>query len=173
MRAATTGLLVLSLMAIGCGDDDDENVEIVEYESDIVSKSGSTVEGTVTVTSENGKVTVKVQVEGATPGEHGVHLHQTADCSSDDAMSAGGHWNPEGHMHGAPTGTSHAGDLGNITIAADGTGTLTISKPEWKLEDGSDDDVIGRALVVHANVDDLMTDPTGNAGGRQGCAEID
>jgi Cu-Zn family superoxide dismutase len=32
--------------------------------------------------------------------------------------------------------------------------------------------IIGRALMVHAQVDDLKTDPTGNAGGRVACGVI-
>ena len=32
--------------------------------------------------------------------------------------------------------------------------------------------VVGRALIVHEKPDDFKTQPTGNAGGRQGCAVI-
>lgn len=172
MRFATSGLLVMSLLAFGC-DDDKKDVEIIEYEGDIEAKSGSDLTGTVTLTSEDGVVTVKVQVADVTPGEHGVHLHVTPDCSDDVAMNAGGHWNPGAATHGAPTGPSHSGDLGNMTVGADGKGTLTISKPEWKLEDGSAYDLLGHALVVHGGKDDLMTDPAGNSGARIGCVAFE
>lgn len=32
--------------------------------------------------------------------------------------------------------------------------------------------IIGRAVVVHMQTDDLKTDPTGNAGGRAACGVI-
>jgi Cu/Zn superoxide dismutase len=70
----------------------------------------------------------RAHLTGVTAGDHGFHIHETGDCSSADYKSAGGHFNPTGAPHGAPSDAAHhAGDLGNITIAADGTGTLSIS----------------------------------------------
>jgi Cu-Zn family superoxide dismutase len=96
-----------------------------------------------------------------------VHIHVTPDCSAADAASAGGHWNPEMHMHGDFTdpSTTHLGDLGNITIAG-GTGTLTKTNSEWTLGDGAATatDVLKHALVVHADPDDLTTQADADAG---------
>jgi Cu-Zn family superoxide dismutase len=104
---------------------------------------------------------------------HGVHIHETGDCSAPDAMSAGGHWNPMmAHMHGMPSATSHIGDLGNMTVAADGTGTLTVTKPAWAIGGAPEVNPVGKAIVVPAMVDDFTTQPTGNAGGRIGCGVI-
>jgi Cu-Zn family superoxide dismutase len=44
--------------------------------------------------------------------------------------------------------------------------TLEKGKPNSVFQDG------GTALVIHANKDDYMTDPTGNAGDRIACGVI-
>ena len=42
----------------------------------------------------------------------------------------------------------------------------------WTIGDANPSDVVGHAVVVHANVDDFVTQPTGNAGGRVACGVI-
>jgi superoxide dismutase, Cu-Zn family len=139
----------------------------------IVPKSGNaTLVGTVFVTELAGEIALTLEIEGAPAGKHGVHLHQVGDCSAADASSAGPHWNPAGHMHGMPESSSHLGDLGNMIVREDGVGKITIQKPEWTAGDGSDHDVLGKALVFHANVDDF-SDPAGNSGPRIGCGVIE
>ena len=117
-------------------------------------------------------VQVVVNVTGAPPGMHGLHIHETGDCSAPDAMSAGGHWNPTMHMHAAPGASAHLGDLGNITVADNGTGTLTQMNPSWEIGSTGAMNLVGKAVILHAMPDDLTTQPTGNAGGRIGCGVI-
>src|SRR5260370_30206038 len=58
-------------------------------------------QGVVRFTQEGGGVKVVADLEGLNPGQkHAFHIHQYGDCSSADATSAGGHYNPEGHQHG-------------------------------------------------------------------------
>jgi Cu-Zn family superoxide dismutase len=117
-------------------------------------------------------VHVDVRIQGATPGQHGFHFHQNGDCSAPDATSAGDHWNPTGTPHGAPgSPPHHAGDLGNIEVAADGTGTLSMHLPNVTLTPG-DMSVVGKAAIVHANPDDLTSQPSGNAGPRIACGVV-
>jgi superoxide dismutase, Cu-Zn family len=137
------------------------------------SRSGSTLMGVAAATQDSGKVTLRLSVSGATPGRHGVHLHETPDCSAPDASSAGGHWNPAGETHGAfDAPPTHLGDLGNLDVAADGTGALERTSERWSVGTGLPNDVVGRAVVIHAGVDDLQSQPAGNAGGRVGCGVI-
>jgi Cu-Zn family superoxide dismutase len=133
---------------------------------------GSTVEGTVTFAAvPAGGVAVKATLKGLAPGTHGFHVHEFGDCTAPDATSAGGHFNPKGTPHGAPTDAMHhAGDLGNVVAGADGTASLEWTDPAMVLEGPSG--VVGHAVIVHANPDDLKTQPTGNAGGRMACGVI-
>jgi len=136
------------------------------------SRSNSTTTGSATFTESDDKVTLELEVSGATPGLHGAHIHQTGDCSAADAASAGGHWNPATVTHGPADPGHHLGDLGNIEIGQDGKGTLTVTKAAWKIGDGSPQDVVGKALVIHGGQDDLVTDPAGNSGSRVACGVI-
>ena len=139
------------------------------------AKSGSNVSGNVVFSEENGTVTMTAIISGLKPGTHAIHIHQTADCSSDDGKSAGGHWNPTVQPHGkwgAETGY-HKGDIGNFTADENGNGTITFSTDEWCI--GCDDDtknIIGKGIIVHAGEDDLTSQPSGAAGSRVSCAGI-
>jgi superoxide dismutase, Cu-Zn family len=137
----------------------------------IEAKSGSTLAGTAEFTMHEGQMMITVSVKGAPPGAHAVHVHEKGDCSAPDASSAGGHFNPGGHQHGAPEAAEHhAGDLGNMTVGADGTGSLMIHSSDLSLSGANS--VVGHAIIVHEKTDDFVTQPTGNAGGRIGCGVI-
>ena len=132
---------------------------------------GSTVSGTVTFTKVDGGVQVGADVTGLTPGEHGFHIHEFGDCSDPEAKSAGGHFNPTGHQHGSPdVAEHHAGDLGNLT--ADATGKAHYERLDKDLKLDGDHSIVGHGVIVHEKVDDLKTQPTGNAGGRVACGAI-
>jgi Cu-Zn family superoxide dismutase len=136
------------------------------------SAPGGSVGGTVTFTEVDGQVQVEADLTGLTPGAHGFHVHEVGDCSAPDFSSAGGHFAPEGHPHGAPTAAMHhAGDLGNIEAGADGTAHHTITSPAITLEEGPNS-IIGRAVIVHADADDMTSQPSGAAGGRVACGVI-
>ncbi|MFZ5478129.1 MAG: superoxide dismutase family protein, partial [Myxococcota bacterium] len=135
------------------------------------ARSGSTVTGTVTLTEAGDAVKVRIELAGATPGDHAVHVHEKGDCSAPDGSSAGSHFNPGGHAHGAPdAGEHHPGDFGNVTVGPDGTGTKELETSAFKLA-GEGVVVSGLAIIVHEKPDDF-SQPTGNAGGRQACGII-
>jgi Cu-Zn family superoxide dismutase len=132
---------------------------------------GNKVHGLVTFTQDGSNVKVVAHVEGLTPGKHGFHIHEFGDCSAKDGASAGGHFNPRGAPHGAPDAAEHhAGDLGNIDANAEGVAHLEYNDPMMKLSGPGA--VVGHGVIVHANADDLKTQPTGNAGGRLSCGAI-
>ncbi|MGA7615147.1 MAG: superoxide dismutase family protein, partial [Thermoanaerobaculia bacterium] len=118
------------------------------------------------------QVRVDVDLTGLTPGEHGFHVHEKGDCSAADATSAGGHFNPTGAPHGSPAAaTHHAGDLGNVTANANGEVHTSMTTSSITVTDGPRS-ITGRAVVVHADPDDFVSQPSGNAGPRVGCGVI-
>lgn len=132
---------------------------------------GNSAKGTVTFTRSGSGVRVEANLEGLTPGKHGFHIHEYGDCSNLDATSAGGHYNPENKKHGGPDDTErHVGDLGNVEVGDDGTAHLEMEDDMISLD--GEHSIIGRAIVVHAGEDDLMSQPTGDAGGRVACGVI-
>ncbi len=138
-----------------------------------VSDSAGAELGILTVSESASGLTVTGTLRGLPPGTHGVHFHETGICEAPFA-SAGGHWNPAGKQHGTlnPNGP-HAGDLGNIEVATDGTVVLQLTSVSNVLRgDGGLIDADGAALIVHATADDNMTDPAGNAGPRIACGRI-
>lgn len=127
--------------------------------------------GRATVREVSGGLRVSLDVHGMKPGVHGVHLHTVGKCDAPDFASAGGHWNPTEKHHGSmnPQGP-HEGDLPNMTIGADGRGTVAAVVAGAGFDALMDAD--GAAVVIHASPDDLMTDPSGNSGGRVACGVL-
>ena len=120
----------------------------------------------------------RIEVTGTLSGlpgnsTHGFHVHETGDCSAPDATSAGGHFNPASTDHGrVGQGEHHAGDSDNITADADGNATVQGWLEGATVGDGAATDIVGKAVIVHADEDDYATQPTGNAGDRLACGVI-
>jgi superoxide dismutase, Cu-Zn family len=133
--------------------------------------------GTAQLTSDqNGAVHVVLAVHGLPAGTHGVHFHALGECVAAGAFaSAGGHFNPRDQHHGLenPAGP-HAGDLPNLVVNADGTGTLDAVTGRATLRSGPATlfDADGTAIVIHADADDQKTDPSGGSGARIACGVI-
>jgi Cu-Zn family superoxide dismutase len=128
----------------------------------------SSVRGTVEFDGAAAEgVAIHVMLMGLEPGEHGFHVHENADCTS-----PGEHLNPDNASHGPPEQLAqgrHRGDLGNVT--ADAAGTVDETLQDRILADG--DAYLGRALVVHAQRDDLASQPAGEAGDPVACGIIE
>lgn len=112
---------------------------------------------------------------GLEPGEYGFHVHQVGKCAP-TFDAAGDHFNPEDAQHGLldPDGP-HAGDLPNVVVAEDGTTTYVVNTRLMTLGEGArsifDDD--GSAVMLHAQADDYLTDPSGESGDRIACGVIE
>ena len=137
--------------------------------------SGSQVTGTATFTQlEDGKVHMILEVENLSPGDHALHLHVDGDCSAPDATSAGDHWNPTDDEHGKRgTNGYHQGDISNISVGEDGIGRVDMEIEGWTIGDGSDSDILDKAVIIHADPDDFVSQPSGAAGERIACGVIE
>ncbi|MDP8908088.1 MAG: superoxide dismutase family protein [Chloroflexota bacterium] len=186
LAAALVGI-VARTTAQEASPDTSEAVEVVLQDVD-----GQQVGRATLGETPDGLVVIDARLDGVTSGEHGIHVHAFGVCDPAGDMpfaSAGGHYNPTGALHGGPPtmgvaaspaaadamatpdpARGHAGDLGNITVLSDETGRLQITTERFRLADLGDAD--GSALVVHAQRDDLITDPSGNSGGRIACGVI-
>ena len=138
-------------------------------------KSDSNVEGSISFTEKDGVVTMNGIIIGLEEGEHAIHIHEKADCSSADGKSSGGHWNPTAQPHGKWGSEKgyHKGDIGNFTVEADGVGAIKMMTDEWCIGCGDENkDILGKAIIVHQGTDDFTSQPSGAAGARVSCAGI-
>ncbi len=131
--------------------------------------------GQVTISEDPAGLVMNINGVGMPAGVHGIHLHEKGLCEGPKFESAGAHWNPAGKKHGRdnPEG-AHAGDLANLTVAADGTATVSVPVAGAKMSSGAMmlADADGTALVIHAKADDYKTDPSGDSGDRIACAVV-
>ena len=190
MKKLMFGLLAVCFLFVSCKDEKkkENEEEIVEMEvveepaEDIKSltiplesKSASTATGSVEFREEGGMVKMTATLSGLTPGMHAIHIHEKADCSADDGTSTGGHWNPTFAPHGkwGDAAGFHKGDIGNMEADENGNASISMKTDEWCIGCGDEKkDILGKAIIVHAGVDDYTTQPTGAAGGRVSCGGI-
>ena len=139
----------------------------------LASSSGNNVAGTVVFVEEGRKVFVIAEVTGLKPGPHGFHVHEKGDCSAADFSSAGGHFNPTSQPHGDPAaGAHHVGDMPVLVADASGKATARAELRTMSIGGGGASDIVGKAVVVHADPDDFRTQPAGNSGARIACGVI-
>ncbi|HET7370232.1 MAG TPA: superoxide dismutase family protein [Gammaproteobacteria bacterium] len=162
-------ILIAGLMAFGVASAAENRAIAVIHPAD-----DHEVHGVVHFTTEpDGGVHVRGELHGLQPGSrHGFHVHEYGDCSAENFSSAGGHYSPQHHPHGSPQSPEHhAGDFGNITADAQGDIHLDMTVHGITI-DGEHNPIIGRAVIVHENADDLKSQPSGDAGSRIGCGVI-
>jgi Cu-Zn family superoxide dismutase len=142
--------------------------------ADLQSRSGSSSTGQVTFAQHGDVVVVRGEVRGLKPNaEHGFHVHEKGDCSSADAMSAGGHFNPSGKPHGHfGHGAHHAGDMPNLKADASGVARIDIRLDAVTVTSGTPNGIVGRSVVIHRDPDDYKSQPAGNSGPRIACGVI-
>lgn len=163
-------LIIIAFSLIAC-----EKKMTTQAEAVLQAKSDSNVVGKIMFKQYGNKVTIITDVEGLSPNQsHGFHIHETGDCSAADGSSAGGHFAPNEHKHGAPSDeTHHAGDLGNLEANTLGIAKRELESNEITLSQDAKNSIIGKAVIIHAKSDDLKSQPSGSAGKRIACGVIE
>jgi Cu-Zn family superoxide dismutase len=139
----------------------------------LADASGQSV-GTATLTETPHGVLIRAELNNLPPGEHGLHIHETGQCTP-PFETAGGHFNPAGAQHGLLNEAGpHAGDMPNIHVPDGGAITVEVLNTFVTLSGGATSlmDADGSALMIHAMADDYTTDPAGEAGDRIACGVI-
>ena len=177
LRRPGPGLPLLSSIVLGiglAGCAAGTRPESPRAAAQLQPKSASQVAGSISFTQEGGTLRVVARVTGLTPNqEHGFHVHEKGDCSSADAMSAGGHFNPTAQPHGPQAAAHHGGDMPSLKADAMGNVDTRFTIQGVTLAPDAATSLIGKAVVVHAQPDDYATQPTGNSGGRVACGVIE
>ena len=141
------------------------------------SASGATL-GVLSFSSTANVIHIRGHLTSLSPGAHGIHLHETGKCEPPGFTTAGAHLNPGLVKHGLnnPAGP-HAGDLPNIIANGAGEADVDLTtRTSISLTGGTSAglfDADGTAIVVHAQEDDQVTDPSGNSGARIACGIVE
>ena len=126
------------------------------------------------------EVEVTVTAKGLKPGLHGVHFHAVGKCEPPAFTAAGGHFDPgpAGNTDPDVNHPYHLGDIPNLRVGADGSGTLQARTTRVTVSEGplSLMDADGSAIIIHANPDQGITGEakSGVSGGpRAACGVIE
>ena len=88
------------------------------------------------------------------------HIHENGNCD-DNFSQTGGHFNPTDMPH-----PKHVGDLPPL-FAFEGEAFAAFFDGNFDISD-----IIGKSIVVHENLDDFTSQPSGNSGEKIACGVI-
>jgi len=196
--------LALGFASVGCSSTESSDIESTTQDSHLAATTtlrnanGGFV-GRVVFAKVGANTLVTVNVDLPASDEdsiHGFHVHANDNpangdgCVADPAqpanthyVSADGHFNPDGGIHG-----HHAGDMPAVFVTAAGDGAMSFITDHF-----APADISGRAVILHALPDNYgnipvgtaanqytpnsaeattLTNNTGNAGNRIACGVI-
>ena len=172
MKNLNAKLIIFSLLIASLGCNQEE--EIISIKKNINPLNNSPISGTIMFTQKNDSVSLEAHVYGVEPGTKAIHIHENGDCSSDDGLSTGGHWNPYDTKHskwGDPSGF-HLGAVGNFEVDSIGHGMVNFTTDLWCIGCEKENDILNKAVIIHNGQDDFVSQPSGASGMRIGCMEI-
>jgi Cu-Zn family superoxide dismutase len=166
--------LILCVSLIACAGQPTDQTGSVAKAVIRDPSGGTSLSGNATFTETAKGLLIQATVNGTSAGQHGFHIHEKGSCA-DGGNGAGGHFNPDKVQHGKLTAdgfaNAHAGDLGNLLVETNGSGSFSETIPGLSLNQGKYA-IAKLAVILHAKKDDFGQ-PVGNAGGRIGCGLIE
>jgi superoxide dismutase, Cu-Zn family len=178
VRAFGTIGIALALTAAGCATLQQATRQVATATVTLTDIGGSPRGTAVLWQDMEGTVNIELRAVSLPPGTKGIHFHAVGRCDNEGQgqfATAGPHFNPENTRHGlSSVDGPHAGDLPNILVRPDGTVNVNLTTDRVTLTEGPrsllDED--GSALIIHAQADDQLTDPSGNSGARIACGVV-
>lgn len=123
---------------------------------------GPGIQGRLIFHQHCGGVLVTAKISGLPrDGFYGLHIHDGGDCGGKEYSNTGTHYDPTGASH-----PNHAGDLPPL-LSCDGIAQMSVLTGRFRV-----DEIIGKTVVIHANADDLTSQPSGNSGQKIACGVI-
>jgi Cu-Zn family superoxide dismutase len=133
--------------------------------------------GYVTFEQLQDKTIIRCFLKNLSPGDHGMHIHNSGNILKTDCSKVCDHYNPFGKEHGALNSpNAHVGDLGNIHVQQDGQCFQVIESLYVRLTGPYP--VMGRSLIIHKDADDLGlgnypdSKKSGHSGDKISCGAI-
>jgi Cu-Zn family superoxide dismutase len=170
-------ILMLLVATVACGhrgrgtgaDLGFQHQEERSARAELQSGNKRRISGDVYVHQSEEGIRVLTVVRGLEPRKaFGMHFHEEGKCERPGFESAGEHFDPYNNPHGGPAShEKHPGDLGNIVSDAKGVARKEVMLTHSELK--SLEPFLGRSVIVHSRADDLVTQPTGDAGDRIAC----
>lgn len=160
-------VFIVSCLCLGCEWIPTEVITTTPIEKNAVATitaiDGSDLTGTATFTEVDDGVHVRIEIENTSTGLHATHIH-LGSCDN-----IGPHWHPTDIPAGAsgvpvaeatfetlPIGI---GEIGNITVAENGVGTLEFTTPFWSVGGDQSTDILNKLILIHETGDTFRTNP--------------
>jgi len=158
--------VILGTLFLWASTSQADTASVTLYSTNQSNQSASL--GRVIFTDTRYGLLIQPELGNLTPGLHGLHLHQIANCG-DMGNQAGGHFDPqETKSHQGPYGEGHLGDLPALYVDTNGKANFVTLAPRLHVSD-----LQGLTLMVHANGDNYSDNPPlGGGGSRIACGII-
>jgi len=160
--------------ASGAAEGDAATGQLRQAGGTLRNAEGADIGSVIITETESGVMHFILDIaEGSVPPgvQRGLHIHETGLCEGPAFESAGGHLAGD-KEHGVHSANGpHPGDMPNITMGASGALHVEFFLPDVQMDQILDDD--GSAVMIHSDVDDYTSQPSGNAGDRIACAVLE
>ena len=161
-------IVIVGIIMVGCGSDTEIpfepeiQAEATFYALEQVGNNEYEVSeapvGVAKFAQDGNIVELRISLQGMTPNTFkAVHIHNGS------VELPGRHWN-QGSLFascderslGQVWAKPFIGDVGNVPIDSDGTGSLILRTDLWRINSGDEKDLLNKVIIVHENPQDFI-----------------